>query len=121
MRTSSRENNGSFNQLLGYFMGAREFFPQGTFEETELVVTLDPIWQSSDGIREVVLTIGSMERKLQDLNGREKHLVSSIADDRSYWRPSPKTKQLHRQELKTLRREVVDLKGEMDELRAIIG
>ena len=119
MRSSCREDGR--RNTLGYFRGAREFFPQGTFKEIELVVALDPVWHSSDGISQVVMAIGAAERKLNSLKDRKDYLVRSIADDQNWWRPSPEMKQLYRQELKTLRQEAVKFQRELDELQAIIG
>lgn len=119
MRTSCREN-WNHCQLLGYFRGAREFFPQGTFQETELVVVPDPVWQSSDGVKEAISRIGSIERELDGLRKRKVCLTDSI-NDQSVWRSSDEIKRLYQQELIALSGKVSELKEELAELCAIIG
>jgi len=119
MRTSCRE--GGYVGLSGYFRGVREFFPQGSFEETRLThVSLDPTWCGSNGVQEVYTQIGIVKRKLRELKSDEKYMRDTLKEKESY-RISSETREYYRQELKKMPKVFLSLKKELEDLITLLG
>lgn len=119
MRSSCRE--GGVVGLLGYFRGAREFFPQGSFEEPNITVTPDAAVWSTTGMIEVRAEIGVLGRKLRDVEKRQTYVKDSLADKSAWYPLSPEMRQQYRQELRVLSGKTAEINGQLEELRAMIG